>query len=591
MKEATVNVPGSKSYTNRALLIAAMSPLPVKLYDPLLSDDTEAMLACLGTLGIKINRYWNAIEVTGNIEKIKSRNYTLPCNLSGTTMRFMLALSSIIPGTQMLTGGPGLLKRPIGDLVDALRNLGAEIEYLENDGYPPLRVTSSSLIPLGTVSLNASTSSQYLSALLIIAPKTGMTIQIKDKLISKPYADMTIYTMAKFAVSVLNHDYKVFEILPGQTYDARTTMDNINYEVEGDISSACYFWAIAALTKSTITVEGVPPESKQADMGFLKILEEMGNEITYNTRKKTITLKGKGVHAVNVDMSSCPDQAQTLAVLAAFAEGTTTISGIQSLRVKETERIKALENELSKMGIKSSSTKDTLTIHGGSPKPASIDTYGDHRMAMSFAVATTKLPGIVIQNPEVVSKTFPGFWKELSKVTGRKSNIVLIGMRGSGKTTTARLLSQRLDRELLDLDSLIRAKSGSSISEIIEKHGWDYFRDQESSVAEEVSNTNQKIISTGGGIVLRAGNIDALKKNGFVVFLKASRATMIGRLGDMSDRPPLTDQKSISSEIEQLLEERQKLYEATADAIIDTDNLEPEKVVEQIMTLTKDQSA
>ncbi len=406
--EASVAIPGSKSYTNRALLMAAMTVGPVVISNPLMSDDTEAMVRCLETLGIRCEKRSDSIIVHGDISHVEDREYDLDADISGTTIRFILALACVVPGTKNIYGKEGLNKRPIKDLVDALRQLGAKIEYADTDGFPPLRVISSKLMP-GTIRANGSISSQFMSALMMVAPLAGeITLEVEGEQISKPYVDMTIDTMQKFGIEIRNEGYKRYVIPGGQRYACP------GYVVEGDVSSASYFAAIAALTGSTIVLTNMNPDSKQADMGFLKILEKMGSMITRGDGM--ITIEGHGVKALSIDMEDCPDQAQTLAVLAAFADGTTTITGVRSLRVKETERVKAVEAELAKMGIRTESTEDTLVVYGGAPKPAAIDTYGDHRMAMAFAVAGTRLAGMQINDPDVVSKTFPGFWDKLQSI-------------------------------------------------------------------------------------------------------------------------------------------------------------------------------
>lgn len=575
---ARVDVPGSKSYTLRALLVAAMTPGPVRLTGALVSDDTEAMLRCLNTLGIKTVLNGADIEVIGDVGDVTSKAYALDAGLSGLTMRFMLALACVIPGQQTITGGPGLEHRPIGKLVDALGGLGAHVEYLEKPGYPPLRVTSGVLYS-GEVELDGSESSQYLSALLMIAPAVGgFGIEVKGRLGSKPYVDMTIDVMKAFGVKVQAHDHRSFRIA-AQAYRAD------EYRIEGDFSSACYFFAIAALTGSAITVGNLEPDSLQADAGFLKLLERAGCKVTRG--KDSVTVTGKGLKPLDADMSDCPDQAQTLAVLAAFAKGKTTITGVRSLRVKETERVKALEEELHKMGIKVVATTDKLTVHGGEPVPAAIETYGDHRMAMAFAVAGAKLPGMKIQNPGVVTKTFPDFWQRLAQI-GIKTeevqpNIVLIGMRGTGKTTIARVLAKKLGIRHLDLDEIMTLKLSLSTPEIVEQYGWGYFRDQEAAIAKEISEMNNVLISTGGGIVLRPDNIEALRKNGVFVLLKASVDVMVRRLGGSQNRPRLTDKRNLRAEIQQVLRERQRLYEAAADIVIDTDKLKPGQAADAII--------
>jgi 3-phosphoshikimate 1-carboxyvinyltransferase len=241
----------------------------------------------------------------------------------------------------------------------------------------------------------------------MIAPLIGdLVIEVPGETISKPYVDMTLDIMEQFGVSVTRQDYQKYTVAGSQNYQTS------EYRVEGDVSSASYFFAIAALTESTITVTNLNPRSKQADMAFLKILASMGNQVRYGENE--ITVAGTGLRPLSVDMQDCPDQAMTLAVLAAFADGVTTISGVQSLRVKETERVVAVQQELRKMGVQTTATNDTLVIHGGKPKAASISTYGDHRLAMSFAVAGTKIAGMEIEDPDVVAKTFPEFWDKLA---------------------------------------------------------------------------------------------------------------------------------------------------------------------------------
>lgn len=390
MNKVRLNIPGSKSYTNRSLILAALTKGEVRIDNPLFSDDTRSMIGCLQALGIKIKVLEDHILVSGDISDVKDQDFNLNVGLSGTTMRFILALSCITAGKKKIYGEEPLNKRPIKDLVEALRQLSGDIDYLGVSGFPPVLVKSSSLHP-GTVNLRGDISSQYFSALLLISPMVGeIKFQVKGSQISKPYIDMTKNLVKKFGSK--------------------------KYFIEADFSSAAYFFAVAALTKSRLTLKNLNLKSKQADIAFLKILKGMGNKIIYG--KNQITIVGKGVAALNVDMKDCPDQVQTLAVLAAFAKGVTTISGVASLRIKETDRLAALQKELKKMDIKTAVTKDTLTIYGGNPKSARIETYGDHRMAMSFAIAGVKLPGMKIVNPDVVNKTFPYFWRELNKITG-----------------------------------------------------------------------------------------------------------------------------------------------------------------------------
>lgn len=403
---AKVDIPGSKSYTNRALILGALTKGEVRIKSPLTSDDTEAMIGCLQSLGVKVIQEANEIFIKSDISEIQNKTYKLNAKLSGTTIRFILALACIVPGTKVLEADEGLKKRPIKNLVEALRQLGADIEYLENDGYPPLKINSSELNS-GEVNIDGGVSSQFISALLMISPIVGLIINIREELISKPYIDMTLDVMEKFGVSIINENYQKF-IVEKQEYSIN------EYTVEGDYSAATYFAAIAVLTNSTIKLRNLNPNSKQADKKFLEILENMGNEVIYG--EDEVIIVGKNIKPVEINMKDFPDSAQTMAVLLSFVNGTSKLSEIKSLRVKETERVKALENELGKMGIKTESTKDSLTVHGGNPSPAVINTYNDHRMAMSFAVAGSKIEGIKIDNPEVVNKTFPNFWEKLHSI-------------------------------------------------------------------------------------------------------------------------------------------------------------------------------
>ncbi|HSA84358.1 MAG TPA: 3-phosphoshikimate 1-carboxyvinyltransferase, partial [Patescibacteria group bacterium] len=576
---ATVAIPGSKSYTNRALLLAALTNNPVTIINPLMSDDTRTMISCLQTLGITITISDDRIVVTGSIADITEKAYELDAHISGVSIRFITALATIIPGTKTIYGKEGLNKRPIKDLVDGLKQLGAEIEYLEKEGFPPIRISSQKLTP-GAILLNGEISSQFLSAMLMITPLVGdVSIAIEGDQISKPYIDMTLDTMKNFGVTIENNDYLEYQITK-QQYTATS------YNVEGDFSSAGYFFAIATLTKSTLTLQNLNPDSKQADKKLLDVLEDMGSKITYE--KNAITIQGTGVIPMEIDVTDFPDQAQTLAVLAAFAEGTTVLKGVQSLRIKETERVIAVQNELKKMEIETTATHDTLTIYGGNPKPATIDTYGDHRMAMAFAVAGTKLTGIKINNPEVVSKTFPDFWKKLNGIgikteNENKTNIVLIGMRGSGKSTIGNLLATKLSKQYVDLDNILEQQENMSVAQIVATHGWNYFRQKESVIAQEFAKKQNMVIATGGGVIVNGDNTKALKQNGTVIFLTASIETLLARIGDDPNRASLTDKKTKEEEMETILNERKNLYEQAADIIIGTTNGTKEELINDIV--------
>jgi len=314
-----------------------------------------------------------------------------------------------VPGVVTLDGSRRMRERPIQDLIDALRHVGVQISCKNNEGFPPLEIQGGSLSK-SSVSLSGKVSSQYITALLLIAPvlKKGLEIIIQDEQISKSYINMTIDSMKSFGVRVVNDAYKKYTVGPEQAYSAS------QYQIEGDASGASYLFALSAVTGGTITVSNINPDSAQGDVHFPDILEQMGCRVVKDSEKKSITVSGpKKLKAVSVDMSSMPDTAQTLAVVAAFAEGKTHITGLSTLRVKETDRIEALKNELSKMGIQCDTTADTITIQGGVPRGATIHTYKDHRMALSFSVAGAQVKGIQIDDPSVIRKSFPDYWEKI----------------------------------------------------------------------------------------------------------------------------------------------------------------------------------
>lgn len=411
----TVSIPGSKSYTHRALFLAALVPHSVEIINPLYCDDTYAMLRCLRSLGIKIRATKTYIKTSGKIKLNAHASVELNVGSSGTALRFLLSLVTTMPGSKKIYGTTGLNRRPVKGLVDALRQLGANIEYVRMEGYPPLRVMPALLVP-GAVKLNGSVTSVYLSALLMTAPLIGeMNIVLSTKLVSRPYVQMTIDSMRAFGVRVEQRRHQQYRVPAGQSYQTA------QYIVEGDISHASYFCALAVITRSEITIKNFNPASAQADIKFIQILERMGNVVV--RRRGEITIMGNGIQAVNVDMEDCPDQVPTLAVLAAFTDGTTKISGISTLRVKETDRVAAVTKGLARMGIGTKVIQNTLIIFGGDPHSASINTYGDSRIAMAFTLAGAKLPGIRIKNPEVTNKTFPEFWKIMSSIGVKTKSI------------------------------------------------------------------------------------------------------------------------------------------------------------------------
>lgn len=409
--DASIILPGCLSYTIRAMALAAMSVGRVKIANALKSDDTYAMLNAFKALGIRVEEGPDFLVIEGNLPEVKEANYEINIGLSGRAARTLLAMLCLVPGIKILTCEAGFKKRPVGDLVDGLKQMGAEIEYLERQGFLPVKITSSKLRG-GKIKLRGEISSQFVSAILVIAPIVGeVKIEVVGEQASKPFIDMTIEAMKSFGVSVTNNNYQEYFVAGGQAYAKDT------YFVEPDATGASYFWGIAALTKNRIKILHLSPKSMQGDVKFADILGKMGCVVRKNVEEQWVEVEGSGIlRGLSVDMKDMPDTVQTLAVIAAFAQGRTVITGLGNLKVKETDRIEAPRRELKKMGVNVESSDNSLTINGNRPHGADIDTYGDHRMAMAFSIAGAKIPGVVINDSEVVSKSFPGFWKKLEEV-------------------------------------------------------------------------------------------------------------------------------------------------------------------------------
>jgi len=410
-----VNLPGSKSLSNRALLLAALAEGTTKITNLLESDDTRYMLNALRKLGIEyeLSSDKTVCTVVGNAGTINvTTSKELFLGNAGTAMRPLCATLCLGKGTFVLTGEPRMKERPIGHLVDALRQAGAKITYQENDGYPPLQIEASGLDG-GEISIDGAISSQFLTALLMAAPmaKNDMTITIIGELVSKPYIDITLDIMKKFGVVVEHNNYKTFFIKAGQTYKAIDT-----FMVEGDASSASYFLAAAAIKGGTVKVTGIGKKSIQGDVAFVDVLEEMGAKVEWGDNYISITRDT--LKAIDMDFNHIPDAAMTIATTALFVEGTTVLRNIYNWRVKETDRLFAMATELRKVGAEVEEGEDYLKI---SPpkhlKHANIDTYDDHRMAMCFSLLALDDVSVTINDPECTAKTFPNYFDVLESIS------------------------------------------------------------------------------------------------------------------------------------------------------------------------------
>ena len=403
-----VNVPGSKSLSNRALLLAALAEGETELTNLLDSEDIEHMLNALTKLGInyRLSEDKTQCVVQGNGGAF---NVAEPLELflgnAGTAMRPLCAALAASNVDTVLTGEPRMEERPIGDLVDALREADAEVTYLKNEGFPPLQIKGKTLNG-GEMSVDGSVSSQFLTALLMAAPlfSGDVTIRIKGELVSKPYIDITLDTMAKFGVTVKNDNYQTFTISGDAKYIAPG-----KFMVEGDASSASYFLAAGAIKGGTVRVTGIGQNSIQGDIRFADVLEAMGATVVWHDEYIEVT--GAPLKGVNMDMNHIPDAAMTIATTALFAEGPTTMTNIYNWRVKETDRLAAMATELQKLGAKVEEGHDYIKVWPtDSLKLAEIDTYNDHRIAMCFSLVALSDTPVTINDPGCTRKTFPDYF-------------------------------------------------------------------------------------------------------------------------------------------------------------------------------------
>lgn len=412
--EVEVDIPGSKSVANRALIIAAFAEGETILKNMLFSDDTKYMMEALRKLGniVEADEKTKVVRVVGNGNRDFKCNEDIFVGNAGTAMRFLPSYIATGNGKVTLTGIERMKQRPIRDLADALKLLGVKINYKENDGFPPIEIDANG-ISESVVTVKGNMSSQYLTSILLAAPyfKNDTTIKIDGNLVSIPYVNITIQMMKDFGVEVENRENKEFFIKAGQKYQSR------EYIVEGDCSSASYFFGMAAITNSRVKVNNVKKDAMQGDIKLLDILEAMGANVEYGENHVIVTGKGK-LKGVTVDMHHMSDVAQTLSVVAMFAEGKTEIQNVYNMRIKETDRIKAVYNELTKLGAKVTELHDGLIIEPAEKynEGVEIDTYDDHRMAMSFSLAGLIVPNTYIKDPNCVSKTFPNYFEEFGKI-------------------------------------------------------------------------------------------------------------------------------------------------------------------------------
>ncbi len=407
--QVTIQVPGSKSYTHRAFVAASLSCGTCVIENPLISQDTVYTLEALENFGVSFRRQSGQIVIQGSGGRLKPAGCEIYLGNSGTSMRLLTAVAALARGPCVLTGSRRMCQRPIGPLLEALDRLGVAARSFENPGCPPVRI-GGGLKRGGKVSLDCSVSSQFLSALLLIAPcLEGETlIEVSRGPVSRPYVDLTVDIMEDFGVAVQRRGYAWFKV------DGRRRYRPGTYRVPPDISQAGYFWAAAAVAGIKVTVAGAAGAGGQGDIRLADLLAQMG--CRKEVEKDGISLTGGPLEAIEADMEDIPDMVPTLAVVAAFARGTTRLCNVGHLKAKESDRLAAVTDNLARMGIETRCDGSVLEICGASPQPAIIDTYDDHRIAMSFAVAGLKVPGLKIAAEDCVAKSFPDFWQVFKKL-------------------------------------------------------------------------------------------------------------------------------------------------------------------------------
>lgn len=408
---ATVSVPGSKSITQRALIAAALAAGRSTLIEPLVSEDTDYSSAALRAMGVSLTTEPDRWTIDGTGGAICAPGQPVFLGNNGTATRFLTSVAALAQGECVIDGDERMHQRPIAPLLEALRGWGVDVESVQGNGCPPLLLRANGLSGGRTV-LPEGRSSQYLSSLLLVAPfaREQAELEVQGEILSKPYVAMTLSVMADFGIAVeAAPDFSFFRV-PQGVYRAR------EYRIEGDASNASYFWAAAAIAGGRVTVTNVPVLSIQGDIMLVPLLGRMGCTVTQTGNGITLECSG-GLAGISVDMGTMPDVVPTLAVVAAFAEGETEISNIAHLRIKECDRLHAVVTELGKIGVRVDEYPDKMVVHGRGGRGlrgAEIETYNDHRMAMSMALAGLRVPGVRITGEACVKKSFPDFWQRFA---------------------------------------------------------------------------------------------------------------------------------------------------------------------------------
>lgn len=509
----TVTLPGSKSISNRVLLLSALCKGTTTVHDLLDSDDTRVMLDALRILGCGIRQNGTTVHIDGLNGQPVATQAKLFLGNAGTAMRPLTAALAVLGGNFEMSGIPRMHERPIGDLVDALRQLGCHIDYLGQDGYPPLRIGAPTLTLEAPIKVRGDVSSQFLTALLMALPlvaRDDIVIDVVGELISRPYIEITLNLLARFGVQVKRDGWQRFTIPAGCRLQSPGEI-----HVEADASSASYFIALGAIAtgasgQNSIRIQGVGADSIQGDIRFMEAAQQMGAHIQSGPNWLQVSRGAWPLRAIDLDCNHIPDAAMTLAVMALYAPGTTTLRNIASWRVKETDRIAAMATELRKLGATVVEGADFIQVtppaHSSLWRNASIHTYDDHRIAMCFSLAAFNPAGITvrIEDPKCVAKTFPDYFETLFSVSQTpQASIPVIcvdGPTASGKGTLAVVLAQKLGYHFLDSGSLYRISALAAL-----RAGLGLDSASESAIAELVKRL--QIRFTNGRVLLDGDDV------------------------------------------------------------------------------------
>ena len=403
--EVEIAAPPSKAHTLRAIIIGSLAKGTTVIKNPLLGEDQLNVINCLKKLGVKIDVASNKITIQGSGGRYKPIESELNVGESGVGMNFLAAAANLSDKPVVIGGSKRLTERPIGEIINGMRQLGCKIDYLDKEGFPPVKIYGGG-IRGGKAAIKGGKTSQYFSAITISSPyaQNEVTLNCTDEMTEKPYFDITLQMMSEFGVDAVNKNYKQITVPSGKKYSAR------EMTIEGDYSSASFFFLAAAICKSKVTISGLRIDTKQGDKAFLNLIEKMGCKIS--EKKDKISIEGGELSAIEQDMSDVPDLVPPTAIAAAFAKGSSRLTNIGHLRLKECDRLAVMACELNKMGVSAKCDEDSLIIEGTrKAHGAKIDPHNDHRIAMSFAVAGLAAGQQIIEDENCVAKSFPDFWE------------------------------------------------------------------------------------------------------------------------------------------------------------------------------------